>query len=87
MSEVAIRALAVRMAQELDVHVDRAEAAARNLIERGLVAPPQSRAQMLMLLAAKYIRKYAPDHAVHYDEADCEGSCLADDLEIEAENV
>lgn len=32
-----IRALAEKMAQELDVHVDRAEVAARNLIARGLI--------------------------------------------------
>lgn len=43
-----------------------------------------SRAKMLMLLAAEYIRKHAPDGTVHYDEADCDGSCLAEDLEIEA---
>lgn len=32
-----IRALAVRMALENDVHVDRAEKAIRNLISRGLI--------------------------------------------------
>lgn len=31
------RALAERMARELGVHVDRAEAAVRNLIARGLI--------------------------------------------------
>lgn len=36
-AEVAIRDLAVRMAQEQDVHVDRAEQAIRNLISRGLI--------------------------------------------------
>lgn len=34
-----VRALAVRMAQELDVSVDRAEQAIRNLIALGLIKP------------------------------------------------
>lgn len=46
-----------------------------------------SRAKMLMLVAADYIRQHAPGHTVHYDEADCDGYCLADDLRIEAEQM
>jgi len=45
---------------------------------------PESRASYLMRIAAEYILKHAPDHTVHYDEADCDGHCLADDLIIEA---
>lgn len=43
-----------------------------------------SRASYLMRIAAEYIRKHAPDGNVHYDEADCDGLCLSDDLIIEA---
>jgi hypothetical protein len=46
-----------------------------------------SRATMLMRLAAQYIRTHAPFDTIHYDEADCDGSCLADDLDIEAGQI
>lgn len=35
--ESEIRAEAIRLAQKLDVHVDRAEQAIRNLLARGLI--------------------------------------------------
>jgi hypothetical protein len=46
------------------------------------------RAAMLMKLAAKIIRELCPDaYPVHYDDADCDGLCLADDLEACAESL
>lgn len=47
---------------------------------------PPSRASYLMRVAAEYIRTHAPDGTVHYDEADCDGLCLSDDLIIEADS-
>lgn len=52
--------------------------------------PPKSmpnqaaRAKMLMEVAAKYLRARAPDGVIHYDDADCDSWCLADDLLTEA---
>ena len=42
------------------------------------------RAKELMKLAAKYIREHCPDGHTYYDDADCDGWCLADDIEAEA---
>jgi hypothetical protein len=43
-----------------------------------------ARAIELMRLAADILREHAPDAEVFYDEADCDGSCLADDLTLAA---
>lgn len=48
------------------------------------INPDQPRVAYLLRIAAEFIRKYASHRSVHYDEADCDGACLADDLEIEA---
>ena len=42
------------------------------------------RAVMLMNKAAHYIRSHSPDFLIFYDEAQCDGYCLADDLETSA---
>jgi hypothetical protein len=43
-----------------------------------------ARAQELMLIAAKFIRQHASDRTMFYDEATCDGYCLAAELEAEA---
>jgi hypothetical protein len=43
------------------------------------------RAQMLLRLAAEFIREHAPVEMVRYDNADCDGYCLADDCEAAAD--
>jgi hypothetical protein len=47
----------------------------------GMSDDDKDRAAMLMRVAAAYIRKNAPNDVIHYDDADCDGRCLADDLE------
>lgn len=42
----------------------------------------QQRLIYLADIAAQYIRKYAPDQTIIFDDAECDGTCLADDLEI-----
>jgi hypothetical protein len=46
-----------------------------------------ARAIELMRLAASVLQEFAPDAEVFYDEADCDGSCLAEDLEACAEDL
>jgi hypothetical protein len=43
------------------------------------------RAAMLMGIAAKYINSFCNDSEIFYDEAWCDGYCLAEDLRIQAE--
>ncbi len=43
------------------------------------------RAIEMLRKAAKYIRDNDPEGIIHYDEADCDGYCVADDCEIAAE--
>lgn len=46
------------------------------------------RAVEMLRIAARYIRETYPDgHTVHYDGADCDGFCIADDCESAAEDV
>lgn len=40
------------------------------------------RANAMLTLAAKVLRERAPAITVHYDEADCDGLCLAEDCEL-----
>lgn len=41
-----------------------------------------ARAKEMLQVAADYIRKHYPDGMIHYDGADCDGYCVADDCEI-----
>jgi hypothetical protein len=45
----------------------------------------EKRAVYLLRIAASYIQKYAPSGITQYDEADCDGLCLADDMKIAAD--
>lgn len=45
------------------------------------------RAVEMLTIAAKIIRDHAPEAYAHYDEADCDGYCVADDCEIAAEQL
>jgi hypothetical protein len=45
------------------------------------------RAQMLMRLAADYIRRYHNYGLIFYDDAECDGQCLSDDLLAEADDM
>jgi hypothetical protein len=40
-----------------------------------------------MKIAADYIREYCPDEEMIYDEAECDGSCIADDLDSIREDI
>lgn len=42
------------------------------------------RAAQMLRIAAAYIREFCPDRMAHYDEADCDGYCVADDCETAA---
>lgn len=44
----------------------------------------ETRAEYLMRVASKYIVTYCPDEVVFYDDAECDGFCLAEELFIEA---
>lgn len=43
------------------------------------------RASELLALASKYILKYYADGEIYYDEAICDGYCLAEDCKIQAD--
>lgn len=45
------------------------------------------RASFMLRIAAIYIRKYCPDELYHYDEANCDGGCVADDCDAAAEEL
>jgi hypothetical protein len=45
------------------------------------------RAIYMLKVAAKYIRENHPDGKIHYDEADCDGSCVANDCEYAADEL
>jgi len=51
------------------------------------VAYDITKAKEMLQIAADYIRKFSPDGMVHYDEADCDGYCVADDCEIAAASL
>ncbi len=42
------------------------------------------RARYILKVAAKYIRLHCPYDLIAYDEADCDGMCLAEDCETAA---
>ncbi len=45
------------------------------------------RAAEMLKIAAEYIRENWPDATVFYDEAECDGYCVADDCETAAEMI
>jgi hypothetical protein len=45
----------------------------------------QKRAIEMLKVAAQYIREHCPDQEIFYDDAICEGSCVATDCETAAE--
>ncbi len=46
------------------------------------VSEETKRAIEMLKVAAAYIRKYCPDKSIYYDEAMCDGYCVADDCDI-----
>lgn len=44
-----------------------------------------NRAAEMLRIAAKVIRDRAPDSRFYYDDADCDGLCIAEDCEIAAD--
>jgi hypothetical protein len=46
-----------------------------------------ARAAKMLRIAANYVRDNDPDSNVYYDDADCDGHCLADDCETAAESL
>lgn len=49
--------------------------------------PNEPRASYLLRVAAKYIDSFDSESLITYDEAECDGACLAGDCDIEAENI
>lgn len=47
----------------------------------------ESRAEYLLRVAAEYIDKYCPEEEIKFDEAVCDGACLAEDCIMEALNL
>jgi hypothetical protein len=41
----------------------------------------------MLKVAAEYIRDNYPDGMIHYDEADCDGSCVANDCIAAADEL
>lgn len=47
----------------------------------------EPRAAYMLRVAAWYIRDKYPDGIVYYDDAECDGYCVADDCESAAEDI
>lgn len=45
----------------------------------------EHRAVFMLRVAAAYIRDHYPDGMIRFDEAECDGYCVADDCEVAAE--
>lgn len=46
------------------------------------------RAVEMLRVAAEYLSKlHSPDDVIHYDEADCDGYCVADDCKAAADDL
>lgn len=45
------------------------------------------RAAEMLRIAAEYIKQHCPDGDIFYDEADCDGYCVAADCEIAADEL
>lgn len=45
------------------------------------------RARLMLRIAAQYIRENWDDGLIFYDEAECDGLCVADDCEAAAEGL
>lgn len=46
--------------------------------------PHLERATEMLQVAARYIREHCDDKLIFYDEAPCDGNCVADDCESAA---
>lgn len=40
-----------------------------------------------MRVAAAFIKEHAQDSLMHYDEAECDGSCLSEELTYQADSM
>jgi hypothetical protein len=45
------------------------------------------RAVEMLRIAARYIDQHAPSDTIRYDEAECDGTCVADDCRIAASAI
>jgi hypothetical protein len=52
------------------------------MIER---EPNESRESYVMRVAAAYLREYSDGETIEYDGTDCDGLCIADDLDAARE--
>ena len=43
----------------------------------------ETRKEYLIYIAINFLREHAYEYTAFYDEAECDGTCLADDLRIE----
>lgn len=45
------------------------------------------RAQEMLRIAGPLVEQYAADAIIHYDQADCDGTCIADDCRDAADHI
>lgn len=51
------------------------------------IKPDETRLAYLLRVAIRHILEHAADATTHYDEAECDGACLADELQREYEEL
>jgi hypothetical protein len=49
--------------------------------------PKETRLAYLLRVAIRHIKVHAADQVSYYDEAECDGSCLADELRNEYDDL
>ena len=47
----------------------------------------ENRKDYMLMVAAEYIREHCPEGIIFYDDADCDGYCVADDCETIATDL
>ena len=47
----------------------------------------EDRKDYMLMVAAEYIREHCPEGIIFYDDADCDGYCVADDCEAVATDL
>ena len=47
----------------------------------------ENRKDYMLMVAAEYIREHCPEGMIFYDDADCDGYCVADDCEAIATDL
>lgn len=50
-------------------------------IKKISLLPGESRPAYMLRVAAAFIREHCPEGVIYFDEAECDGYCVADDCE------